>query len=140
MPAKREVVGLWPRFYATIWLLCHRSREHIFVIARSNNINIFCCPIAMSEQFYCHLREKRHILDVVLQEATATSVLLRHIPKGDAVIACKSMSLIVKTQRHNIFLMLRKAVVLPGCNDSGSTIARREEDATIKFFMLSIKG
>ena len=96
--------------------------------------------IARSEQFYCHLREKRHILDVVLQEATATSVLLRHIPKGDAVIACKSMSLIVKTQRHNIFLMLRKAVVLPGCNDSGSTIARREEDATIKFFMLSIKG
>ena len=34
MPAKRKVVGLWPCFYATIRLLCHCSREHIFVISR----------------------------------------------------------------------------------------------------------
>ena len=31
MPAKRKVVGLWPCFYATIWLLCHCLQEHIFV-------------------------------------------------------------------------------------------------------------
>ena len=84
-------------------------------------------------------REAKHILHVVSQEATATSVFLRHIPKGDDVIGCKSISIIAKTRRHNFFLMLREAVVLPGCNDSDSTIARGE-DATIKFFMLSIKG
>ena len=32
MPAKREVVGLWPHFYATIRILCHRLQEHIFVV------------------------------------------------------------------------------------------------------------
>ena len=32
MPAKRKVVGLWPRFYATIRLLCHCLREHVYVI------------------------------------------------------------------------------------------------------------
>jgi len=59
--------------------------------------------IAMSEQFYSHLREKRRILCVVSQEATATSVFLRHIPKGDDITACESMSLIAKT-RHIHFL------------------------------------
>jgi hypothetical protein len=34
MPAKCKVVGLWPRFYAAIRLLCHHSREHIFVISQ----------------------------------------------------------------------------------------------------------
>jgi len=34
---------------------------------------------------------------------TATSVPLRHTPKGDDVIACESMSLIAKTRRHNSF-------------------------------------
>jgi hypothetical protein len=39
--------------------------------------------IAMSERFYSHSREKRRILPIVSQEATATSVFLCHIPKGD---------------------------------------------------------
>jgi hypothetical protein len=34
MPAKHKVVGLWPRFYATIRLLFHCSREHIFVVSQ----------------------------------------------------------------------------------------------------------
>ena len=53
--------------------------------------------IAMSKRFYSHSREKRHILRVVSQEATATRVFLRHIPKGDDITACESMSLIAKT-------------------------------------------
>jgi hypothetical protein len=40
MPAKRKVVGLWPR-YATIRLLCHRSREHIFVILQEATMLTF---------------------------------------------------------------------------------------------------
>ncbi len=55
------------------------------------------CCIAMSERFYSHSQEKRHILRVASQEATATSVFLCHIPKGDDTTACKSMSLIAKT-------------------------------------------
>ena len=53
--------------------------------------------IAMSKRFYSHSREKRRILRVVSQEATATSVFLRHIPKGDDITACESMSLVAKT-------------------------------------------
>ena len=53
--------------------------------------------IAMSERFYSHSREKRRILPVVSQEATATSVFLCHIPKGDDITSCESMSLIAKT-------------------------------------------
>jgi hypothetical protein len=49
--------------------------------------------IAMSERFYSHSREKRRILPVVLQEAMATSVFLCHIPKGDDITSCESMSL-----------------------------------------------
>jgi hypothetical protein len=41
MPTKREVVGLWPGFYATIRLLCHRLREHIFVISREATTSFF---------------------------------------------------------------------------------------------------
>ncbi len=41
MPVKREVIGLWPRFYATIQLLCHRSREHIFVVLQEATTSIF---------------------------------------------------------------------------------------------------
>ncbi len=55
--------------------------------------------IVTSEQFYSHSREKQCILHVVLQEAMATSVFLRHIPKGDDVIVCESMSLIAKTRQ-----------------------------------------
>ena len=32
MPAKREVVGLWPRLYATIRHLGHCLQEHVFVV------------------------------------------------------------------------------------------------------------
>jgi hypothetical protein len=46
MPAKHEVVGLWPRFYATIRLLCHRSREHIFVVSQEARTLMF---------FYCRI-------------------------------------------------------------------------------------
>ena len=50
MPAKREVVGLWPRFYATIRLLCHRSREHVYVILReAMRSTFFCCHIAQMQ-------------------------------------------------------------------------------------------
>ena len=42
MPAKREVVGLWPCFYATIRLLCHCLQELFFChIVRSDDIDIF---------------------------------------------------------------------------------------------------
>jgi hypothetical protein len=41
MPTKRKVVGSWPHFYATIWLLCHRSRERIFVISREATKSTF---------------------------------------------------------------------------------------------------
>jgi hypothetical protein len=72
MPAKREVVVLWSRFYATIRLLCHRLQEHIFVISQEattltffavtlqgcellasramTHDELFLCCIAMSEQ------------------------------------------------------------------------------------------
>ncbi len=47
MPTKREVVGLWPCFKATIRLLCHSSREYIFVISReATTSTFFCCHIA----------------------------------------------------------------------------------------------
>ncbi len=89
MPAIREVVGSWPCFYATIWLLCHRARTYFCHIARSDNIDIFyvvsrwannnnaifssyCASeramthtlyflrrIAMSKRFYCRSREKQ---------------------------------------------------------------------------------
>jgi hypothetical protein len=38
--------------------------------------------IAMSKRFYSHSQEKRLILRVASQEATATSVFLCHIPKA----------------------------------------------------------
>ncbi len=41
MPAKGEVVGLWPHFYATIRLLCHRLQEHIFVVLQEATTLIF---------------------------------------------------------------------------------------------------
>ena len=85
-------------------------------------------------------REAKHILHVVSQEATATSVFLRHIPKGDDVIGCKSISIIAKTRRHNFFLMLREALVLPGCNDSDSTIARGEEIELHPWFASLLPG
>ena len=46
MPTKREVVGLWPRFYATIRLLCHRLRGHIFVVLQeATTLKFFYCRI-----------------------------------------------------------------------------------------------
>ena len=162
MPAKRKVVGLWPRFYATIRLLCHCSREHIFVISqeattltffavtsrgcellasrammhddlfmlyrdeRTTIIHFFIISrtraseqamttwyrkeqtsarrIAMSERFYCHSREKRSIFYTSYRKKRRQrAYFLRHIPKGDDVIACESMSIIAKTRQHNIF-------------------------------------
>ncbi len=48
MPAKREVVGSWPRaLYATIFGFYAIVRESILChIARSDDINVFCCHIA----------------------------------------------------------------------------------------------
>ena len=161
MPAKCKVVGLWPRFYVTIWLLCHRSREHIFVISQEATTSIFFsvtsrgCKLlaswamtthnnlvfmlyrnewttiiqffhriawaskqamttwyrkewtsarrfAMSEWFYCHSREKRSIFYTSYRKKQP-AYFLRHIPKGNDVIACESMSIIAKTRQYNIF-------------------------------------
>ena len=41
MPTTCKVVGLWPRFHATIWLLRPRSREHIFVVLQKAMTLIF---------------------------------------------------------------------------------------------------
>ncbi len=41
MPTKREVIGLWPCFYATIRLLCHCLQEHIFVVLLEATTSIF---------------------------------------------------------------------------------------------------
>ena len=41
MPTKNEVVGLWPCFYPTIWLLCHRLQEHIFVVSQEATTSNF---------------------------------------------------------------------------------------------------
>ncbi len=106
MPAKREVVGLWPRFYGTIQLLCHRSREHIFVVQEATTLIFFAVVSRWAND--CNvIRERsddeKYILHVVSQEEMATSVFLRHIPNGNDVVACESMSIIAKTWRHNIF-------------------------------------
>ena len=51
MPAKQEVVGLWPRFYATIWLLCHCSREHIFVVQEATTSIFFAVVLQRANNF-----------------------------------------------------------------------------------------
>ncbi len=45
MPAKRKVVGLWPRFYATTWLLCHRLQGHIFSYRKKQRHRYIFCHI-----------------------------------------------------------------------------------------------
>ena len=62
MPAKREVIGLWPRFYATIQLLCHRSREHIFVVLQEATTSIFfCCCIVRMPATAVTMHRLRHM-------------------------------------------------------------------------------
>ena len=189
MPAKCEVVGLWPRFYATIQLICHRSREHIFVISResttstffsvpsqgyellasramtthnnlfyvvslwANNKNTMFSSYRMceraSKQWPCGILAKSKPVYIVLRWANDYC----HSQEKQSIFYT-FFTLYPKRRWHNRVqehvyhrkdattwrvLMLREAVVLPGCNNSDSTIARRE-DLTIKFFMLSIKG
>ncbi len=60
--------------------------------------------IAMSEQFYWHLREKKSIFYTSYsKKRQQQAYFLPRIPKGDNIIACKSMSIIAKTRQHNIF-------------------------------------
>ena len=60
--------------------------------------------IAMSERFYCHSQEKQSIFyTLYCKKRQPRAYLLHHIPKGDDVIACESMSIVAKTQQQNIF-------------------------------------
>ncbi len=78
MPAKREAVGLWPRALRNhLAFMPSLARVYFCHIARSDDIDVFLCCIAMSEQqyynFFIVLRERasddaqRCIFYVVLQ-------------------------------------------------------------------------
>ncbi len=67
LPRKKE--GQNARQTQSRWLVASLLRDHsafmpllaraFFCHTRSNDIDISCCRIAMSEQFYCHSQEKR---------------------------------------------------------------------------------
>ena len=127
MPAKCKVVGLWPCFYATIRLLCHCLREHIFVVQEATTSIFFAVVLWWANNFIV-IRERsddeKYILHIILQEAAATSIFLRHIPNGNDVIACASMSIIAKTRRHNMFWCFGKQLYCRGA----TTVIRPSRD------------
>ena len=143
MPTKREVVGLWPRFWATIRLLCHRSWEYIYVISQEATTLIFFavtsrgCQLEDASYYDVALRAMTHdnlIFMLYRDERTTTihfsSYRMRERASDDHVVTRRASQCTSYRDEQTILLSFaREATYFTRC------IARSDGDEHILVFL-----
>jgi hypothetical protein len=127
-----------------------------FIVSREQASEQWPHGIAKSKPVrtsYCKEKQQNFVVYVILQEKRWQEYYFTHrIARSDSderifyVISQKAITqshakacLSLQRRDNIIFVDVAEAVVLPGSNNSDSTIARRE-DAKNKIFMMAIKG